>query len=365
MTGVAGSFTRLAHAQSAARQRVLERQILRYALFLRLVRLVAPQPTQRLAGACRLVPSTERTDPPTTLETPMQFGVALPHFSRLASREAVLTTAREAEALGFDSVWTTDHVLMAADQPEPYGTILEAFTTLTYVAAVTERVRLGTSVIVLPQREPVLVAKQAATLDVLSNGRVILGVGVGWNEREFGFLGASFNDRGRRLDEYIQALRVLWSAPDPRICRSVRALWGSQLPAADRSEPGGPPIWLGGGSRAALRRAATLCDGWHAVGTSVDEFAAGMSTIRALAGSRQVLGSVRLRTAVGRTLPEQRSASGGSQTQLSGSREEIVDRIQAYAAAGASELVLYFGADDLEANLADMRRFAEEVRDQV
>src|ERR671939_408171 len=146
----------------------------------------------------------------------MRFGVALPHFSRLASREAVVATAREAEALGYDSVWVTDHVLMAADQPEPYGTILEAAVTLTFVAALTERVRLGTSVIVLTQREPVLVAKQEATLDVLSNGRLILGVGAGWNEREFGFLGASFHDRGRRLDEYIQVLRTLWSAPEPR-----------------------------------------------------------------------------------------------------------------------------------------------------
>ena len=181
----------------------------------------------------------------------MQFGVALPHFSRMASRKAVLTTAREAEALGFDSVWTTDHVLMAADQPEPYGTILEAFITLTYVAAVTERVRLGTSVIVLPQREPVLVAKQAATLDVLSNGRVILGVGVGWNEREFGFLGASFNDRGRRLDEYIQALRVLWSAPDPEFPVSSCALGKS---ASSRDQSSGWATDLAG--RGQPRRAA-------------------------------------------------------------------------------------------------------------
>ncbi|HEY1291469.1 MAG TPA: LLM class F420-dependent oxidoreductase [Chloroflexota bacterium] len=294
----------------------------------------------------------------------MHFGVALPHFSRLASREAVVTLAREAEALGYESLWTTDHVLMAADQPEPYGTILEAAITLGYVAALTERIRLGTSVIVLPQREPVLVAKQAATLDVLSNGRMILGVGAGWNEREFGYLGASFHDRGRRLDEYIQALRTLWSEPDPRFD-------GKFVHLADVSfqprpvQAGGPPIWLGGGSRAALRRAATLCDGWHAVGVTVEEFAAGMETIRALAGERTVVGSVRLRAAVGRTLANQRSARGGVQTQLSGSREEVVERIQAYAAAGAAELVLHFGADDLEANLADMRHFAEEIPARV
>ncbi len=294
----------------------------------------------------------------------MQFGVALPHYSQLATREALVTSAQESEALAYDSVWTTDHVLMATDQPEPYGRIIEAFVSLAYVAALTQRVRLGTSVIVLPQREPVLVGKQAAALDVLSGGRLILGVGAGWNEREFGYLGASFHDRGKRLDEYIGALRTLWSAPAPRF-------EGGYVRFTDVSfeprpiQPGGPPIWLGGGSRAALRRAATLCDGWHAVGLPPDEFAAGMRTIGDLAGERRVTGSVRLRAAVGRKLPEQRGASGAIQAQLSGSPEEIVDGVHAYAAAGASELILYFGAQDLEANLADMRRFAELVRPRV
>jgi probable F420-dependent oxidoreductase len=293
----------------------------------------------------------------------MQFGIALPHFSRLASRAAVLAIAREAETLGYGSLWTTDHVLMAGDQPEPYGTILEALITLSYVAAVTERLRLGTSVIVLPQREPVLVAKQAATLDALCEGRLILGVGVGWNEREFGFLGASFHDRGRRLDEYIQALRTLWSAPDPYF-EGEFVHFGNVSFEPRPVRPNGPPIWLGGGSRAALRRAATLCDGWHAVGVTAQDFAAGMNTIEALAGGRHVVGSVRLRACVGRSLPDQRNARGGVQAHLSGSSEEVVERVQAYAAAGASELVLYFGADDLDSNLADMRRFAEDVLSQ-
>jgi probable F420-dependent oxidoreductase len=294
----------------------------------------------------------------------MQFGIALPHFSQLASRDAVLQIGREAEALGYDSIWTTDHVLMSSDQREPYGTILEATVTLAYLAAITERVRLGTSVIVLTQREPVLVAKQAATLDVLSNGRLILGVGAGWNEREFGFLGASFHDRGQRLDEYIKVLRALWSTPDA-------SFQGDFVRFSDVSfrpptvQPGGPPIWLGGGSRAALRRAARLCDGWHAVGTSVEDFGAGMTTIRELAGGRQVTGSVRLRTTVGQMLPEQRSAQGRTQASLVGSPQQIVERIRAYAAAGASELDLYFGADDLATNLTDMRRFADEVRPYV
>lgn len=294
----------------------------------------------------------------------MRFGIALPHFSQLASRDAVLQIGREAEALGYDSIWTTDHVLMSSDQREPYGTILEATVTLAYLAAITERARLGTSVIVLTQREPVLAAKQAATLDVLSNGRLILGVGAGWNEREFGYLGASFHDRGRRLDEYIRVLRALWSTPEA-------SFEGEFVRFSDVSfrpptvQPGGPPIWVGGSSRAALRRAATLCDGWHAVGTGVDDFAASMAKIRELAGGRSVTGSVRLRAAVGRALPEQRNAQGRTQASLVGTPQEIVDRVQAYAAAGASELDLYFGADDLAAILTDMRRFADEVRPYV
>src|ERR671934_2440641 len=105
----------------------------------------------------------------------MQFGVSLPNFSRLGSRDDVVEIARQAEALGYDSIWTTDHVMMRKGQEEPYGHVLEALTTLTYVAALTQRVRLGVSVIVFPQRNPVLVAKQTATLDFLSGGRLGLG----------------------------------------------------------------------------------------------------------------------------------------------------------------------------------------------
>jgi probable F420-dependent oxidoreductase len=294
----------------------------------------------------------------------MQFGIALPHFSRVASPQAIVQTAREAERLGYGSIWTTDHVLMASDQPDPYGTILEAIVTLTYVAAVTERVRLGTSVIVLPQREPVLLAKQAATLDVLSKGRVVIGFGAGWNEREFGFLGASFHDRGRRLDEYIRAIRVLWADENPRY-EGQFVHFGDVSFLPRTVQPGGPPIWLGGGSRAALRRAATLCDGWQATGAGLEEFASGMATIRELANGRAVAGAVRIRAAVGRELPEQTSATGGRRGQLSGSHDQIVEHIHAYASAGASELVLFFGADDLESNLTDMRRFADEIFPRV
>ncbi|MCA1553867.1 MAG: LLM class flavin-dependent oxidoreductase, partial [Chloroflexi bacterium] len=133
----------------------------------------------------------------------MQFGLCLPTFEEIATREAILHSAELAEREGFDSLWVTDHVIMAQGQEHPYGHIYEALTTLAVVAGMTERVRLGTSIIVLPQRSAVVVAKEVATLDALSNGRVILGVGAGWNEKEFAFLNANFHRRGKLLEEQV------------------------------------------------------------------------------------------------------------------------------------------------------------------
>ena len=291
----------------------------------------------------------------------MQFGVALPNFSRLGTREALVEIARAAEDAGYASIWTTDHVIMSRGQEEPYGRILEAFVALTWAAAVTQRVQLGTSVIVLPQRQPVLVAKQVATLDYLSGGRVILGVGAGWNQREFSFLGMPFDNRGRRLNEAIRALRELWTSPEPRFeGESVR--FADVLFDPKPVQPGGPPIWLGGSSPAALRRAARLCDGWQPVGATPEQVRAGLRTLRELAGERQVVGSVRLRVGIGRSLPEQRGASGQVQASLSGSADEVLRKIDAYAEAGVSHMVCAFATRELDDFLQQLRAFADHVQ---
>jgi probable F420-dependent oxidoreductase len=291
----------------------------------------------------------------------MQFGVSLPNFSRLGTRDIVVDLAQQAEALGYDSIWTTDHVMMAKGQDEPYGHVLEAMTTLTYLAPLTQRVRLGISVLVLPQRSPVVVAKEIATLDVLSGGRLILGLGAGWNEREFQFLGASFHDRGRRLNEYINMFRELWTSPDPHF-EGQFVQFSDVLFSPRPVQPNGPPIWIGGGSRAALRRAATLADGWQSTGTGPERYAESMRQIREMANGRDVVGSLRISSAVGRTLPEARGASGQVMATLCGSREQVIDRIREYAAGGMSYLVTQFGTASREVFLEDMRRFAHEVR---
>jgi alkanesulfonate monooxygenase SsuD/methylene tetrahydromethanopterin reductase-like flavin-dependent oxidoreductase (luciferase family) len=142
----------------------------------------------------------------------MTYGIHLPQYGRVASGEAVARAARHAEELGFTDVWVSDHVVHPAEQSYPSPFLLDPFATLSWAAAVTTRVRLGTSVVVVPQHNPVWLANHLATVDAMSSGRLILGAGVGWSEREYEALGQSFATRGRRLDEILDLLRVAWRA---------------------------------------------------------------------------------------------------------------------------------------------------------
>ena len=145
----------------------------------------------------------------------MLIGVNLPNYSRLGNRNSVVDIAQTAEALGYASLWTNDHVLLPTSRPEPFGNVLESLTTLSYLAASTSRVRLGTGILVLPQRDPLLVAKQAATISHLSGGRLSLAVGVGYIKEEYRYLRADFHNRGRVVDEYISAMRELFESDTP------------------------------------------------------------------------------------------------------------------------------------------------------
>ena len=140
----------------------------------------------------------------------MKFGVILPNYGEPASRLATVDTALAAENLGFDSAWVTDHMALPESDGPTYTPIFEALTTTAFLAASTRRIRLGISALVLPQRNPYEVAKQLATIDVLSGGRVMLAVGIGWSKGEFENLGYTFTNRGKRADEAIMVLRTLW-----------------------------------------------------------------------------------------------------------------------------------------------------------
>ena len=189
----------------------------------------------------------------------------------------MLELATAIEQIGYDEIAVFDHVVMGYPTEDrtgprypPQMPILEAIVLLAQIAAVTDRVSLSTEVLVLPQRQPVLVAKQVSTLDTLSNGRVRLGVGVGWQESEFDALEEDFSTRGKRMDEAIRLLRAYWG--DDRVDFDG-AHYTSTAMAMEPKPPQGRelPIWIGGGSGAALRRVAELGDGWMGTATADDE----------------------------------------------------------------------------------------------
>lgn len=202
----------------------------------------------------------------------MKLAVEFPSVSYREGPLAVARLAKAIEEIGYDHIDIFDHVVMGyptAGRPAgPYAAgmpILEALMTLSYAAALTSRVTLGTEVLVLPQRQPVLVAKQVSTLDTLSGGRVRLGVGVGWQESEYEALGEDFHTRGKHMDEAIQVLRVCWSEPQVSFDGTyyqVEAMGMEPKPP----QGGRLPIWIGGSSEAAYRRVGCLGDGWLAGG---------------------------------------------------------------------------------------------------
>jgi len=223
----------------------------------------------------------------------MQIGVHLPHIGRKATPEAVTRAAVQAEQLGLADVWVSEHVILPKDAPYPPSpAFLEPILTLAWAAAATKRVRLGTSVIVLPMHHPVPIAKQLATLQTLSNGRVIFGIGVGWLEAEFSALGVPFRERGRRTDESIALMRALWrddpvSFPSKYIAAAIADMRMEPKPAPI-------PIWVGGSSEAALARAVKLCDGWHGSRLPPDKAAPIIARLR---GERPAPFAISLRTA--------------------------------------------------------------------
>jgi len=207
------------------------------------------------------------------------FGFSLTGRGVLADREAITALAQRAEALGYDSVFVTDRMLIptASTAAYPYSATgafplgpdepwLESLTAVTYLASVTQRIRVGTSVLVIPYRNPVFTARALATADYLSGGRVILGAGIGWWREEFETLGVPFEDRAARTVEALRLMREIWT--QPRVTFEGR-FWQVREAGGVRPHPVQRPhipIWIGGHSDAALRRVVEVADGWHPLG---------------------------------------------------------------------------------------------------
>jgi probable F420-dependent oxidoreductase len=282
----------------------------------------------------------------------VRVGLNVPNYGPLGTRDAVTAIARRAEALGYTSVWTSDHVLLPSSEPEPFGHLLESLTTLTWIAAHTETLRLGTGILVLPQRDPLLVAKQAATLHHLSGGRLTLGVAAGWIEREYGFLRADFRHRGAVEDEYIGAIRALFDQERPEF-------HGEHVEFADAlfsPRPDRPlPIVVGGDGPAALRRAAAVGDGWHGLWRTPEQVSAA-GTVLATPARRPFTISVRTRAVAGAELTGPEAAAA-----LHGSDAAITARAAEFAAAGVDELVVEPQTSSLDEFLDQIARLAAVV----
>jgi probable F420-dependent oxidoreductase len=197
----------------------------------------------------------------------MHLGVILPNFGEDSTPHGIQKAVEAAEELGFDSVWATEHIIVGPEAVNPYGRVYDPLATLGWIAGFTQRVALGTSIVLVPLHHPIHLAKQAATLQELSRGRLRLGLGVGWHEDEFRFMGVEFGGRGRRSDEAIRLIRALW--------RGERTFHGKHwsfegATFAPLPEPE-PEIWVGGSSDRALRRVLELGDVWHpSRGSDVD-----------------------------------------------------------------------------------------------
>jgi probable F420-dependent oxidoreductase len=292
----------------------------------------------------------------------MKFGIHLPQVGPNASRENIRKMASFAEDRGFDSVWVSDHIITprALESKYPYNPtgayplppdwdFLEPLTTLSFVAAATERVQLGTTVLVLPMRNPVVHAKIVSTIHALSGGRMILGVGAGWMREEFEALDADFHNRGKVFDEYLQIVRGLWEEDNLEFRGETYQV--HDLGFAPRPERGSLPIWIGGHHRAALRRVATLGDGWHAVGVALDEIPAKWQQILAMAKENG-------RDTSELTLSVRTGFRAGDADAVEEQMRRLVDM-------GIQHVVLDVPARQVDDTIANLTWFAEEVRPRL
>ena len=308
----------------------------------------------------------------------MRYSFYLPTRGPMATREGVLALAREGERLGLHSAMIADHIVfpVTSESDYPYtldgkhpsgGDALETFSILGVVAGATERLRLVTSVLVLPYRNPVLTAKMVASLDVLSGGRVTLGVGVGWLKEEFAALDSpDFERRGAVADEWLAIFKRLWT-------QSPASFDGKFYSFADiRAEPfplqrPHPPIWVGGHSPAALRRAARHGDGWHPVGAVAasplppDEMRKHLRTLERMTEKEgrdfSALTISYKAPLYDAAIPDR----DGSRRSFSGTPEEIAGDIRSFAGIGVHELVFDFRGRSIAESIECLQRFAAEV----
>ena len=299
----------------------------------------------------------------------MRFGVSLPQFEfGIRPSPAIIgKVAQTAEAVGFDSLWVSDHVLVPDSRPR-YGYFADALTTLAWVGAMTSRIALGTSVLVIPYRHALVLAKQLATLDMLVEGRLILGVAAGWMDEEFELLGLDFAARGRHLDESLAVMQTLWTEPKPRFDGEFYR-FSDVIFEPRPHRPEGIPIWVGGHGRVALRRAVRLGVTWHPDDMETEEVTTRAGELRALNGGVGLPIAVRrradLRAAMGRNVERKPDLPGawpeGDARPLGGSLQEIIDTLARLREVGVEHFMFQFEHASQPEHLDQIRFAAERI----
>lgn len=317
----------------------------------------------------------------------MKYGFTLPGRGHLATPERLGIIARKGEEFGFDTLLTGDHILVPKNISSVYpyteggefpgsgsGESMEQITLLSYIAGQTSKIRLVTSVLIVPHRNPLIAAKSLATLDLLSEGRLVVGVGVGWMREEFQALGLPpFEERGAVTDEYIRAFKVLWTEDDPHFQGKYISFDDISFLPKPVQKPH-PPIWVGGESRPALRRTAELADGWYPLGSNPtfpmgtpEQLKAGLER---LAGYAERFGrdpstiETIYRTHQFELLKQ---AAGPDRLPFIGDADQIAGDIRQYQDMGVTSMIWDFlrQTDDLDSMLGLMEDFSTQVWPKV
>ena len=298
----------------------------------------------------------------------MKFGVWLPNCRHLAAPDIIRRTAVSAERLGYDSVWVSDHVVVPRANIRNFGeTIFDPLITLGVVAGATTRVQLGTTVLIVPYRNAVVTAKMVSSLDALSGGRVVLGVGAGWVSAESAMLSVPFAERGPMTDEYLRAMQELWTSPTPSFAGRYTQFGDVVFEPKPIQKPH-PPIWVGGHSRAALRRTVEFGAAWHPINRPPDELRAGRAELarQCAARGRAAPPAITLRNDVRvLTAGESAPASAHAGRVLAGEPAGLIDQLNELRECGVEHLVCEFLAADGAELDAQLRVFAERVRGKV
>ena len=309
----------------------------------------------------------------------MQYGFYLPNHGPTAQPGPLAEIARRGDSLGFEYMVVGDHILVPRriDSPYPYtvggdfppagsGEYFEQLTLLTFLAGITSNIRLVPSVMIVPYRNPLLAAKILATLDVLSQGRLTLGVGVGWMEEEFVALDAPpFSERGAVTDEYLLAFKELWTSDNPTFDGKYYQFSDIDFLPKPVQKPH-PPIWVGGQSRPAIRRAAELGNGWHPVGAipaaplEPEELDQNIVTLRRFA-ERAGRDPGEIDVAMKAPLYDPALSSGESRRRFSGDPEQVAHDVQTYADTGVSQIIFDIRSADMSETTERMAWFAEEI----